>query len=287
MKKFLFSLLAVVLCLSLCSCQSLLQNAKSVITGEPVSQMPADFIAEGQNEEYSYEIYSDYIRIVKYIGEATEITIPDKIDGKPVKVIGSLCFHQTTAVTSVNIPKSVTTIESSAFYYADKLVSISIPDNVTSVGSRAFAWCLALETVSIGNGVEEIPEYCFNSCKALKKVDIKSNIKRIGLRAFSYCEKLEEFVIPKHISKVGERAFSGCTSLKFLVFENASAEIGSRVIADSPDVAIIAEKDSKVMNYCKENKLRWSSSKDIEAVVLGGDESASSEESQENAESDK
>ncbi len=273
MKKLVLLVLTLALCVSLSSCSSLLQNAKSIITGEPIPEMPADFIAEGQNEEYSYEIYDDYIKIMKYIGEDTEITIPDTIDGKPVKVIGSLCFHQTTEVTSVNIPKAVTIIESSAFYYADKLTSVSIPDNVTSIGSRAFAWCISLENVSIGKGVEEIPEYCFNNCTSLKTVSIPSNVKRIGLRAFSFCGKIEEFVIPKTVEKVGERAFSGCPSLEFLIVENPSAEIGDALVDESPDVAIIAKENSKVMNYCKTNGLRWSASKDVESVVLGGSES--------------
>ncbi len=274
MKKFLLLTLAIMLCLSHCSCTSLLANVKSMITGEAVSKPPEDFVAEGKNDEYGYEIYDSYIRITKYTAEATEVKIPSEIDGRPVTVIGSLCFYQTTEITTVEIPSSVEKIESQAFYCATKLTKIVVPDSVQFIGERAFAWCSALESVELGEGIAEIPNYCFNSCTSLASVKINSGITQIGLRAFSYCDKLKEVEIPSSVEKVGERAFENCTSLEFAVFNNSSAEIGEKCFENSPNVAVIAQKNSAVMDYCESNGLRWSESKDVEATVIGGEASS-------------
>lgn len=274
MKKIALILLVCLLCLSLCSCENLLQKAKSAVTGEEIPEMPADYVATLENETYSYELYKTYVKITKYLGEETEVNVPDKIDDLPVTVIGSLCFHDTAAkVTSVNIPSSVTLIDESAFYLAESLVSIVIPDTVTEIGSRAFAWCNALETVVIGAGIAEIPEYCFNHCSSLINVQIPSGVTKIGLRAFSYCDKLEEVTIPMNVTAVGERAFVGCTSLKYVVFENNSVVIGNAMFENTDNVVVIAEESSSGKQYCENNNLRWSTSKDIEAVILGGDNS--------------
>lgn len=278
MKRIILLLMTVMLCVSLCSCDTLLKKAKSAVTGEEESEMPKDYIATLENDEFTYELYDSYVKITKYIGvgdEEHEVLIPSEIDGKPVTTIGSLCFYDTeAAVVAVTIPDTVTTIEESAFYYADKIASITIPDSVTSIGSRAFAWCNSLETIEIGSGITEIPEYCFNHCEAITVFTLHSNITKIGIRAFSYCGKLTEIVIPENVTELGERAFDGCVALEYITFENESIALGNNIFENCENAVIIASDDSNAKNYCTEYGLRWSTSKDIEAVVLGGEESS-------------
>lgn len=277
MKKLLLLILVIMLCLSLCSCTSVLGTVKSWMTGEPISRPPEDFVGEAQNDEFNYEIYDSYIKVTKYLSEDVEAVIPEEIDGKPVTVIGSFCFYQTAEIISVEIPETVTTIESQAFYCATKLTSVEVPDSVEIIGERAFAWCSSLVNISLGEGISEIPDYCFNSCTSLETFAVGDNIKQIGMRAFSYCDKLTEFTVGKNVEKIGERAFEKCDSLEYVIFENSSTSLDKLIFNESAKVAVIAEKDSAVMNYCEENGLRWSESKDIEAIILGGE--TSSEES--------
>lgn len=280
MKRIALLLLAVMLCFSLCSCDSLLKKAKATITGTEESKMPSDYITTLENEEYTYEIYESYVKIIKYIGTETEVVIPTEIDNKPITVIGSLCFHATDAkVTSVKISESIEEIEESAFYYMDTLTAITIPDNVVKISSRAFAWCNSLESVTLGNGITEIPEFCFNHCSKLASITLTDQITKIGVRAFSYCDSLTEVNIPSNISEVGERAFESCPALEYAIFESDEISIGDYAFDNCEKTVIIASDDSDAKEYCVENGLRWSTSKDIEAVVLGKDENASSPES--------
>ena len=102
-------------------------------------------------------------------------------------------------------------------------------------------------------------------------------MKKIGTRAFSYCEKLNEIIVPDSVSEIGERAFSGCPELKFATITNNSITLKNDVFAESGSVVILAENESNAKKYCEDNKLRWSTSKDIEAVRLGNDETSKSD----------
>ena len=125
-----------------------------------------------------------------------------------------------------------------------------------------------------GKNITAIPDYCFNHCESLKTLAIPSTITKIGVRAFSYCDNLTEMVITKEIENVVDRAFSGCKELEFVTFENANVSIGSNVFENSPKTVVIAPDNTNAKKYCEDNNLRWSTAKDIEAVVLGEKESS-------------
>lgn len=280
MKRFVLMFAALLLCLSLCSCESLLNSARELVTGQEASKPPEDYIASFEEEPFSYDLYEEYIVLTKYNGTDEYVTIPSEIDGVPVTHIGELCFNDTEAkVISVSIPDSITTIEEDAFYYADSLTSITIPDSVTSIGIRAFAWCNALESVQFGKGVTEIPDFCFNHCAALKTMVLPDWITVIGARAFSYCENLTEFAVHENVVAVDSMAFLECAALQYVVFESGEPELGSDVFGECPELAVIAAENSSVMGYCRDNGLRWAPSKDVDAVVLEKIEADSSDSS--------
>ncbi len=281
MKRFLLLLLVSLMCITLCSCDTLLKKAKTAVTGVEESKMPEDYLTSSENDDFSFDVYKEYIKITKYKAEEGngEVVIPSVIDGKPVKVIGSLCFHDTeVAVTSVKIPSSVTTIEESAFYYADKLEAIRIPDSVTSIGSRAFAWCNSLKSISFGSGVTEIPSFCFNHCESLESVIIPSKITKIGVRAFSYCNSIKEFTVPSNVSELHERAFDGCVNLEFVSINNTGIDIGDYVLNGCEKVVVLSGDESNAKQYCMENGIRWSTSKDVPAIIITPDESSAESE---------
>ncbi len=270
MKKTAFLLLTFVLCLSLSSCDKILNMAKSAVTGEEVSKPPEDFIATIEGDEYTYELYDDCVKIIEYVGQDVEVAIPSEIDGKPVTTIGTLCFFE-KPIISITIPDSVKVIENSAFYYADALKTVTIPDTVETLESRVFGWCNALESVVIGKGITEIPDFCFNHCVSLTNVEIPENITKIGVRAFSYCDKLEKIVAPKTVSFVGDLAFVFCPALKFVVIENDEIELGKNVLSDSPEAAFVSKVNSKSYDYCVEQKLLWTENVDTAPTRLGNE----------------
>lgn len=67
-----------------------------------------------------------------------------------VRIIGQRAFYQLSDLTSINIPKGVTTIDERAFQNCG-LTSITIPSTVTSFGSYAFYGCSSLTSIVFDN----------------------------------------------------------------------------------------------------------------------------------------
>src|SRR5699024_9010840 len=89
--------------------------------------------------DYLYEVNDDgnTVTVIGYIGNSTDINIPEQIDGKDVTVIGREAFRYTN-LQKVIIPGSVVEIEKAAF--ADNnLTSLEIPDSVTGIGEYVFS----------------------------------------------------------------------------------------------------------------------------------------------------
>lgn len=74
------------------------------------------------------------------------------------------------ALTSVSLPKSVTSIDKYTFQGCSSLISVTIPNSVTTIAKSAFLNCSSLTTIKIGSGVTEINEKVFASCSEMSDV---------------------------------------------------------------------------------------------------------------------
>lgn len=145
----------------------------------------------GKYETLSYKVSKDTVTITDCDSEATEVTIPEQIEGYPVTIIDSYAFSHCKKLTNINIPDSVIKIYSKAFQYCTEMTNITIPDSVQLIDSYAFAYCDKLERVVIGNSVEEIGDYVFEKCYALTTVVAPKNTQKIGTVIFNYCSNLK------------------------------------------------------------------------------------------------
>ena len=79
---------------------------------------------------YKYALLDDgTLEITRYNGNARELTIPDKLEGKKVTAIGNSAFFGCDSLTSITIPDSVTSIGNSAFSGRSSLTSVTIPNS--------------------------------------------------------------------------------------------------------------------------------------------------------------
>lgn len=142
------------------------------------SLFTSSFTAEGKGK-----VYGDYkcvvmknktLKITKYKGNREYVTIPDKIDGKPVTAIGDKAFSYCSCFKGISLPKGLKTIGEYAFYGCSKLKEIIIPDSVRTIGGWSFSSCTSAEKLIIGKGVTTIGYNAFESCSNLTEISIES-----------------------------------------------------------------------------------------------------------------
>ncbi|MGM9947792.1 leucine-rich repeat protein [Floccifex sp.] len=171
-------------------------------------------------ENFIYSVSDNQVTITGYTGTATEVQIPDTIDGKTVTAIGNAAFISKSNITSVTIPKSVTTIGNDAFKECNNMqnVTFEADSQLTSIGASAFYWCTALESIDIPYGVTSISENTFHTCRNLKSVTIPESVTSIGERAFYDCDSLTSIYIPSNVESIGTYAFAGCEYITNIEF---------------------------------------------------------------------
>ena len=135
-------------------------NNTDRIINVPNSSIEGDFI---------FDVTDGVNTLVWYIGNDTQIILPDNYKGKSY-IIGANAFYNNTSITSIEIPNSVTSIGYDAFNNCSALTSVVIGNGVTSIGYDAFRGCSGLTSVVIGNSVTSIGDYAFDICSGLKTV---------------------------------------------------------------------------------------------------------------------
>jgi len=173
--------------------------------------------------------------IVGYIGSNTVLTIPSEIEGVSVINIGNGAFspsNNSTKITSITIPDSVTSIGERAFEWCSNLTSINISKNVKSISKATFCGCIQLTSLTIPNGVTSIGEGAFTGCR-LTNIKIPDSVTYIGDVAFEDCHSLKSIDIPNSVKTIGWGAFQDCTNLTSVNI-SGSTKIGKYAFDKTP-----------------------------------------------------
>lgn len=148
-----------------------------------------------------------------------------------------------TALTSLEIPKSVDTIGEDAF--------IGYPDLTLRMyyESVAEGYCIdnSLKHIVMIDE-EQLNELLGSAAHAV----LPDDIREIGDEAFAGSD-VENVVLPFGCEKIGSKAFSGCPALRHIVIPNSVTSIDTSAFADSPNVVFIAVSGSDAENYAKQN----------------------------------
>ena len=175
----------------------------------------------------------------------------------PLYFAKHLYSDETTEITNLIIPNSVTSIGSHAFLNCSSLTSVTIPESVDSIGGYAFDGCTELKTVTlksnaivsgnlsyysyespkaifgeqvktyiIGDEITSIGDYLFYDCASLTSVTIGNSVTSIGDYAFSNCSGLTSVTIPNSVISIGGSAFYNCSGLKKVIVPDIAAWCG-------------------------------------------------------------
>ncbi|MBN2353094.1 MAG: leucine-rich repeat protein [Spirochaetales bacterium] len=84
-----------------------------------------------------------------YIGNETDVIVPDEIDGHPVAEIASRCFYLKDRLISVVLPDSVAVVQKGAFSVCPALPSIFFSRSVEITDLGAIELCRVLESITV------------------------------------------------------------------------------------------------------------------------------------------
>ena len=124
---------------------------------------------------------------------------------------------QGSSITSVTIPKTITTLSPCAFINCTKLQKVYLPETLTSIGFGCFAYCSSLTDVVLPSNVSSVSEWAFGGCTSLKNINIPEKLTTLS-RAVFYNSRLEEVTIPATIRQMVEGCLSVSTLKKVTIY---------------------------------------------------------------------
>ena len=181
-----------------------------------------------QSGDFTYTVSGGTVTITKYTGTGGAVVIPLTIHGMLVVAIGDAAFENCSNLTSVTIPKSVTSIGKMTFSGCNGLTNMTIPDRVRSIGDNAFSHCSGLTNISI----------------------FSDYITSIGSLAFSYCSGLTKAVFWGNAPSMGADVFQGCSSDFTVCYTNRSSGFTSPMWCPTYDQCYQAKRCILVDSPC-------------------------------------
>lgn len=191
----------------------------------------AVIVTSAESFEYTLSGDGQYITVNKFIGNDTDVVIPDKIEGVTVSAIEASAFAQ-TEIESVVVPESINAIPDTAFFACQKLHTVTLGESVEQIGKEAFKNCSALKSVNLPSGLMSIGSDAFYKCASLQKIKIPNSVTNIGINAFCY-SGLDEVIFEDGIQTVGQYASFWCPKLKSVTVPASVLSIKSNIFADT------------------------------------------------------
>ncbi|MCR5607742.1 MAG: leucine-rich repeat protein [Lachnospiraceae bacterium] len=186
----------------------------------------------------------------------SDIVIPEKIEGKPVKyldkntfktigdyklrnyiknvdikaklyMIDEGTFENAENLKTVTLPSSLMYIMPSSFKHCRSLKSITIPDKTTCIGKHAFEGS-GLTTVIFGKKTKTINDFAFASTE-IKTLNIPSTVRTIGEGAFIN-SSLTSVTMEEGVETIKDGAFDCCRNLTSINFPKSVKFLSANAI---------------------------------------------------------
>ena len=274
-RKLLSVILALILALSVIPTATLSVSAGMDWGEDPEEYNGFQYVLDSV---WGQETYT--VRIKGYIGDDTDIVIPDRIGEYYVTSIDSYAFSFSN-IKSVTLPDHLETIEQRAFINCTELTEITISDSVTYICYNAFEGCEGLTKITIPDSVTCINSDAFKNCTGLTEITIPASVNDIGYPLFSGCSNLQSVTvdennptydsrdncnaiirtedntlvvgcahstIPDTVTAIGRSAFMDCTDLTKIEIPNSVTEIDGEAFYGCTGLKSVSLPDS-VTNF--------------------------------------
>ena len=208
--------------------------------------------------DYQYRVLEDgTAEITHYFGRDSVVHIPDTLDGKTVTSIRDVAFACCSALTTIELPDSVTSIGVNLFAGCESLKNIQVsPEQPVFAVSDGVLFNKAEksliyypagkqeEAYEVPQGIQQIKSGAFSCCSALASIELPDSVTSIGKSAFSGCSSLTTIELPDSVTSIGEYAFSDCSSLTSIELPDSVTSIGKSAFSDCSSLTSIELPDS-------------------------------------------
>lgn len=205
--------------------------------------------------------------ITDYIGDATDVVIPNRLRGKKVISIDDNAFKNKN-ITSVKFNDNIISIGVNSFQNCDKLTKVDMGTSLENIGNSAFSNCPELTEVIFSPTVKKLGHVIFGNDAKLTDIDLNGNenfkfsdgvlysadMTKIYETLFS--ADLSDYVMPKTVVElnsfafyahdeitslninsgikiINEGTFVDCKGLKEITFPDSVVGIGTAIVAGS------------------------------------------------------
>ena len=210
-----------------------------------------------ERSAFTIKPYKDAHMIASYRGEASNVIIPNTIDGKKIIAIGPDAFISCKNIRSIKIEEGIVEIMDNAFEGCVNVKAISFPYSLEYVGNECFKGCHKLTSATFFHNLKSLGDYVFYQCFNLQEVDFGQSPVNIGYAAFSQCIKLENLRLSPNTVSIGSYAFGGC-AFKTLDVPPSTKQLGTDCCVCNPNLTHISlysttlpeELPSELGNLC-------------------------------------
>ena len=203
-----------------------------------VVPLSASAYIEKANDDFEYFIDEEenYVIITAYLGDDSEVVIPETLDDFPVEVVSDYAFDKCDFVTNIVFPDTLCTvgpgaIDDTAYYNNDD----NWEDGVFYIGKILYA---ADDEVlegeyTIKEGTISITQSAFVGCSKLTKLTIPGTVNNLTFRSFMRCTELTDLVVEEGTEVIGPGAFASCKKLKNIRLPKSIDTIYPGVFSDT------------------------------------------------------
>lgn len=261
---------------------SMIRLYHSLVGGKAITEDPSNIVASGecgaQGDNLTWVLYNNGLLMISGSGAMADYDLGVLAPWDPlltntpitsvrmaygVTTIGECAFFDQgfkSSISSVIIPKSVTTIGGGAFFFCSNLVGVTIPNSVSFIQGTAFYLC-GVTHVTIPSSVNFLDGYAFSGCGKLTGISVSASnpyyqdidgvvfskdattlvrypggrsgvysipnsVTTIGPNAFNICRKLTGIDIPNSVATIGDCAFDMCTGLTSVTIPGSVTSFG-------------------------------------------------------------
>ncbi|MBQ9137064.1 MAG: leucine-rich repeat domain-containing protein [Alistipes sp.] len=156
----------------------------------------------------------------------------------PLTELQNCAFYNCAELTSVILPKGMTSVGNHTFSGCSALTSVTVPDSVEHIGICAFEGCSALKNIDLGRGVQRFGEYAFGGCLSLKSLALPDGVQVLSEGLFFGCKSLTTLYLGQSVNAIETHAFERCGSLQRYYLRAAEPQFSSSLLPLSVGVRV-------------------------------------------------